>query len=205
MPVVPAPVKETLHDVKEQVKDKLPLQSPLQLVKTTEEDLSTTDTFGRYAAYLRRLIPLWRYAAYTSDIGEAFRPVAHPHLVTASYAMSWCYVAGDVAYEGYKDYNDGVRGMILAQHVTKRATFQAIASMALPAFTIHSVVHLCKHHLFKKAHPKLHSLGPTAAGLMCIPFLPMYDEPVEHATEAFFERAWPTGEPPKHAHHEKTL
>lgn len=43
-----------------------------------------------------------RYVAYTSDIGEAFRPVVPPMLVTAGYAVSWAYLIGDVGYEGYK-------------------------------------------------------------------------------------------------------
>lgn len=45
-----------------------------------------------------------RYVAYTSDIGESFRPVAHPYLVRGAYGVSWLYLAGDVAHEGYKAY-----------------------------------------------------------------------------------------------------
>lgn len=45
-----------------------------------------------------------RYVAYTSDIGESFRPVAHPYLVRGAYAVSWLYLSGDVAHEGYKAY-----------------------------------------------------------------------------------------------------
>lgn len=43
-----------------------------------------------------------RYLAYSSDVGESFRPIIPPHLVTATYVISWTYVLGDVAYEGYK-------------------------------------------------------------------------------------------------------
>ena len=45
-----------------------------------------------------------RYVAYTSDIGESFRPVAHPWLVRGAYGVSWLYLSGDVAHEGYKAY-----------------------------------------------------------------------------------------------------
>jgi len=45
-----------------------------------------------------------RYVAYTSDIGESFRPVAHPWIIRGAYGVSWLYLAGDVANEGYKAY-----------------------------------------------------------------------------------------------------
>lgn len=42
-----------------------------------------------------------RYVAYTSDIGESFRPVAHPYLVKSGYAVSWLYILGDVSYAAW--------------------------------------------------------------------------------------------------------
>lgn len=68
----------------------------------------STETPYRYAAYATRirtiLLSAHRYVAYTSDIGESFRPVAHPWLVRSAYGISWAYLAGDVANEGYKAY-----------------------------------------------------------------------------------------------------
>ncbi|KFY45088.1 hypothetical protein V495_03126, partial [Pseudogymnoascus sp. VKM F-4514 (FW-929)] len=68
----------------------------------------STESNIRYAAYATRirtaLLSAQRYVAYTSDVGESFRPVAHPNLVRAAYGISWCYLAGDVAFEGYKAY-----------------------------------------------------------------------------------------------------
>ncbi|KAF2019179.1 hypothetical protein BU24DRAFT_418783 [Aaosphaeria arxii CBS 175.79] len=68
----------------------------------------STDTNFRYAAYASRIrtimLSAHRYVAYTSDIGESFRPVAHPWLVRGAYGVSWVYLAGDVANEGYKAY-----------------------------------------------------------------------------------------------------
>lgn len=146
--------------------------------------------------------------AYTSDIGESFRPVAHPWLVRSAYGVSWAYILGDVANEGYKAYvrnakllapeGDAYRNAVVPEaspsppHVephavakenlrhyqeemqgdqdpmlwqdpeadtltpwptrkiplsedyrsvmAERAVFQSLASMGLPAFTIHSVV-----------------------------------------------------------------
>ncbi|KAJ7781553.1 mitochondrial 18 KDa protein-domain-containing protein, partial [Mycena metata] len=48
-----------------------------------------------------------RYIAYTSDIGEAFRPVVPPWMVTAAYGISWLYLGGDVSYEAYKAHRHG--------------------------------------------------------------------------------------------------
>ncbi|KAJ6264252.1 hypothetical protein Dda_0396 [Drechslerella dactyloides] len=39
-----------------------------------------------------------------SDIGESFRPVAHPWLVRSAYGVSWLYLTGDVGHEMYKAY-----------------------------------------------------------------------------------------------------
>jgi fission process protein 1 len=68
----------------------------------------STDSNIRYAAYASRirtaLLSAQRYVAYTSDIGESFRPVAHPNIVRTAYGISWAYLIGDVAHEGYKAY-----------------------------------------------------------------------------------------------------
>ncbi|KAL2760095.1 hypothetical protein ACRALDRAFT_2038804 [Sodiomyces alcalophilus JCM 7366] len=68
----------------------------------------STESNIRYAAYATRvrtiLMSAHRYVAYTSDIGESFRPVAHKNLVRAAYGISWLYILGDVSYEGYKPY-----------------------------------------------------------------------------------------------------
>lgn len=143
-----------------------------------------------------------RYVAYTSDIGESFRPIAHPYLVKGAYGVSWAYLIGDVGYEGYKAYKRNMR--ILApendEHmksvmggeaakstspagppamvntttqqlqipaiedwkavVAQRAIFQSIASMGLPAFTIHSIVRYSGKALKNAANPALRTWGP---------------------------------------------
>ena len=76
-------------------------------VKGAIEDESITEQESgfRYAAYANRLrtilLASHRYVAYTSDIGESFRPVAHPYLVKSGYAVSWLYILGDVSYASW--------------------------------------------------------------------------------------------------------
>ena len=78
--------------------------------------------------------------AFTSDIGEAFRPVFPPKLVTATYAISWLYCGTDVAYHGYQAFKNKESTNDIARVIAERTVFQSVASMGLPALTIHTVV-----------------------------------------------------------------
>lgn len=139
--------------------------SPKELPEDSQQHMP-----GRYLAYLARFRTIIRYLAYTSDIGEAFRPIVSPKIVTSAYAISWGYVICDVAYEGYKDYKHGSDNSHIARTVLERSLFQSIASMALPAFTIHTQVHLFQK-VFKKIG-RFQKWGPTCMGFALIPFIP---------------------------------
>ncbi|PKY05623.1 hypothetical protein P168DRAFT_303380 [Aspergillus campestris IBT 28561] len=217
--------------------------------------IDSTDTPYRYAGYANRLrtilLSAHRYVAYTSDIGESFRPVSHPYLVRSAYAISWTYLIGDVAHEGYKAYlrnrdvlappcesykdavshGDVVLGMATgnvagslrpsqslsgAQSqsqaeqesltpwpatsipliedyrvvMAKRAVFQGLASMGLPALTIHTVVKHSGRMLKDYKSALLRTWSPIGLGLAIVPFLPyIFDEPVEHAVQWSFREA----------------
>ncbi|KKA27285.1 hypothetical protein TD95_003470 [Thielaviopsis punctulata] len=201
----------------------------------------STESNVRYAAYLSRIRTVvssaHRYVAYTSDIGESFRPVVSPALVRAAYGVSWAYLIGDVSYEGYKAYwsnqrtlnpvleltpsqqkwtglpshslntdskklgADGKASPIAPGHVAplddyrtvmvQRALFQSIASMGLPAFTIHSVVKYSGKAMKDIKNKTLRTWGPIGLGLSVVPFLPtLFDEPVENAVEWAFHKAF---------------
>ncbi|KAI9774545.1 MAG: hypothetical protein M1840_002793 [Geoglossum simile] len=176
----------------------------------------TTSTNLRYAAYGSRirtvLMSAHRYVAYTSDIAESFRPIAHPYLVRGGYAVSWAYLVGDVGYEGYRAYlrnqsarpraaaegsNEGERTAVVPLRddyrtlIVQRAIFQSIASMGLPAFTVHSIVRYSGAALKDmKQYPRLRAFGPIGLGLAAVPFLPyMFDKPVEEAVEWGVDKA----------------
>ena len=160
----------------------------------------TTNTALRYTPYLARartiLLSAHRYVAYTSDIGESFRPVAHPWLIRGAYGISWAYLIGDVSHEGYKAYlrnrqilNPGQPGVTSVRasdarddhpstsivgfkpgHVpaledyrtvmAQRAIFQSLASMGLPAFTIHSIVRYSGRALKDVKNTRIRTFGP---------------------------------------------
>lgn len=182
----------------------------------------STESNLRYAAYASRvrtiLLSAHRYVAYTSDIGESFRPVAHPYLVKGAYGVSWAYLLGDVAHEGYKAYlrNQRVLHPEAANETTtassdknapalphqttlgpgltggaspasastapgkvpaiedyravmvQRAVFQGLASMGLPAFTIHSIVKYSGKALKSTKNVRLRTYGPIGvSGIAC--------------------------------------
>lgn len=174
----------------------------------------STDSSVRYAGYASRvrtiLLSAHRYVAYTSDIGESFRPIAHPYLVKGAYGISWAYLIGDVSHEGYKAYlrnqrvlnpttpaegegvvsaanpqpnsmplGSGVTASGLAQAtpgkvpaledyrtvMAQRAIFQGVASMGLPAFTIHSIVKYAGKALKNNKNVKLRTWGPIGVSI----------------------------------------
>ncbi|KAF8165044.1 mitochondrial 18 KDa protein-domain-containing protein [Crassisporium funariophilum] len=166
-----------------------------------ERDVDTTDSDLRYLAYGARLRTALRagsrYVAYTSDVGEAFRPVVPPWVVTAAYGVSWLYLSGDVAYESYKSHHRGPSPIEAANFseptrigiaAVQRATFQSIASMALPAFTIHTAVAQSRKAFRNATNPSIKTWGPTLTGLAIVPVLPfLFDHPVEHVTDRAFD------------------
>lgn len=168
------------------------------------EDLAEGDT--RYAAYMSLVTqmgrtigasPLTRYLAYTSDIGEGFRPVVKPWIVKMCYGISWMYVFCDTGVESYKRYQETHDGVETARLGTQRLTFNALASMAFPMFTIHTVV-ARSTKLLKPTHynPYIKKWLPVAMGLSVVPALPfMFDHPVETGCELLWDFCWPSKYP----------
>lgn len=196
-----------------------------EVVDAHDTDLAQESPL-RYAAYARRLQTIMkaahRYVAYTSDIGELFRPVAHPRIVTAGYAISWGYILGDVGYTMWKTnllskglYTPGLMPWQATPKTSdpqqaaefqkeyghslvesdwrlvglKRGIFQSLASMGLPAFTIHSTVRYSSLLFKNSSIALLRSYGPIALGLAVVPVLPyIFDEPVEKAVDWIFDK-----------------
>lgn len=190
----------------------------------SSNDNMTQDSSFRYAAYANRfrtiLLASHRYVAYTSDIGESFRPVAHPYLVKLGYGVSWAYILGDCSYQTWKvkmksegRYTVGLRPWNQAPQpnaiaaatfkqlnpqsvdndwrivFVKNGIFQALASMALPAFTIHSAVRYSSYFFKNLTSKTLKTYGPVGFGLSIVPLLPyLFDKPVEHMVDYIFEK-----------------
>jgi fission process protein 1 len=163
-------------------------------INSIVSDINLADTNARFAGYTAAFARSVRYLAFTSDFGEAFRPIAHPRLVTMTYGISWAYCGADVFWEAYKAKQRGASREELYHLVSERSVFQAVASMALPALSIHTTVNLGKKFFGRIG--RFQKWGPTVAGLSLIPFLPfMFDHPVEHA----LNRLWMNYSPWRHA------
>jgi fission process protein 1 len=162
-------------------------------VKDLTEEVLHEDL--RYAAYTGAAARAFRYLAFTSDFGEALRPVVRKSVVSASYAIAFGYCIADVAHEAYKLDKRGYKTeknipMSLTQCIVERSAFQAVASIAVPFFVIHSTVSITNKICAKIG--KFQKWGPSIVGLSIIPLLPLYlDHPVEHAIESFFNSYGP--------------
>jgi len=167
--------------------------------------LSLQDSNFRYSGYTVGLSRLFRYLAFTSDFGEALRPVVHRGIVTATYGVAFVYCFADVGWEAYKVHqchvdpkspylhgHDGKKyaSMSVTQCVVERSTFQALASLALPAVIIHQSVHAA-NNMFKRMG-RFTKWGPSVVGLSIIPLMPTFlDEPVEKIVEYGFHHYGP--------------
>ena len=77
--------------------------------------------------------------------------------------------------------------------MVQRALFQSIASMGLPAFTIHSIVRYSGRALKNSKNVRLRTYGPIGLGLAAVPALPfLFDRPVEEAVEWVFHKGFET-------------
>lgn len=77
--------------------------------------------------------------------------------------------------------------------MVQRGIFQSVASMGLPAFTIHSLVRYSGVAMKNVKNTKLRTWAPIGLGLAVVPFLPtVFDKPVEHAVEWLFHKGFET-------------
>lgn len=135
-----------------------------------------------------------RYVAYSSDVGESFRPMIKPWMVNATYGIAGAYVLGDVGYSGYKANRAGHSKEVVAATAAHTLVFQCLASLALPAVIIHTVVHQAQHFCHRPAFvsmPRVVRFGPSAIGLALIPAMPLLDPPVEYVIDTVFDKVWP--------------
>jgi mitochondrial fission process protein 1 len=155
----------------------------------TEECLSTD---------IWRNSPL-RYMGYANEIGEAFRPLA-PKFVRPSYAVAFGYVFGDTtskvnaAHDDIKDQGKtGTDSRTLMRHKFfvgfDCLVWQTLASVMIPGAIINtltkaSVTAFASQKLFSSNYPRIVRFGPTAIGLIAIPFI---IEPIDESVTALMD------------------
>ncbi|KAJ1628290.1 mitochondrial 18kDa protein, partial [Pavlovales sp. CCMP2436] len=112
-----------------------------------------------------------RYVAYSSDVGEALRPIVPWISVNATYGIAVAYIVADVGKSTYVEAQkpDGN----VPRAFSKAAIFHSLGSLALPAVMIHQTVHAAQHLAKRSGNVRLGKWGPTLSGLALIPFLPV--------------------------------
>lgn len=133
-----------------------------------------------------------RYLAYTSDLGESFRPILQPASIRAAYGVAIAYVIGDTAFEVRRKDKLGVERDALVGTLLHRSIFHMAMSLLLPAALIHTVVHQSRGVFAASPRPIVAKWGPSAAGLAIVPLLPLADPPAEIVLDAVFDRVWPS-------------
>ncbi|CAH2294946.1 Hypothetical predicted protein [Pelobates cultripes] len=118
-----------------------------------------------------------RYLGYANEVGESFRALIPKSLVWASYGVATAYVTADAADKGQKASKANVDDPNKTTHVTVAVidTFiwQALASVAIPGFTINRI---CAASLYlmgrvTKWPLPLRKWATTAVGLSAIPVI----------------------------------
>mmetsp|Transcript_7902 Transcript_7902/g.26235 ORF Transcript_7902/g.26235 Transcript_7902/m.26235 type:complete len:190 (-) Transcript_7902:102-671(-) len=155
------------------------------------------ERLGGYAWRLGALLKKARLVAYTSDVGEAARPIVSPHLVKAAYGVSGLYVVADVGATTYQAKERGESDAAVARTCAHQTIFQVLASLLLPAVTIHQTVHVAEGIIKRSATAPavMRRWGAPLTGLCVIPLLPiLLDHPVETVVDYAFDTAWPKEE-----------
>jgi len=203
-------VEEIVHEVENEVAEiKHVVEEDIELVRHKTEELiheaeeelveyvvhPLRDTFVRVAPYIIPLKKYIHYLAYSSDVGEAFRPIASVMSVNATYALAIGYCCGDVLHNGYVENqkNPGEMGKV-ALTMVHSAVFQVLASLLAPYLIIHTAVGKSNSLYFKTSKCSsgfLRTWGASIVALSIIPFLPMVDEPIEEGVDWMFDHVVP--------------
>ncbi|XP_018595859.1 mitochondrial fission process protein 1 [Scleropages formosus] len=118
-----------------------------------------------------------RFLGYANEVGESFRALVPVSMVWASYAVAMAYVSADALDKGKKaaaehGENPGKTTRV-AVAVVDTFVWQALASVAIPGFTINRVCAASLYVLGRSTRWPLpvRKWTTTAIGLSTIPFI----------------------------------
>lgn len=152
------------------------------LEKITDENRALVygSRFARAMRGLNNVMIGGRPLAYASELGESVRPLIPRFIVRALYGVSWAYVMLDTASKTYTVRDYGREKM--AYFSADLLLWHSLASMMIPALTIHSIVKYSGKAIKKygNAASNFGRFGPTVIGLLSIPFI---IHPIDHATD----------------------
>uniref|UniRef100_A0A8C8REV8 Mitochondrial fission process protein 1 n=1 Tax=Pelusios castaneus TaxID=367368 RepID=A0A8C8REV8_9SAUR len=118
-----------------------------------------------------------RYLGYANEVGESFRAIVPVSLVWASYGVATAYVTADAVDKGKKAAvaceDEAGKTPQVAVAVLDTFVWQALASVAIPGFTINRICAASLYLLGTMTRWPLpiRKWTTTAIGLSAIPFI----------------------------------
>eukprot|EP00808_Paulinella_micropora_P006887 g81558.t1 len=124
-----------------------------------------------------------RYLGYANELGESFRPLIPRSIVWGTYGVASLYVLADTNDKAQRaqvlcdklQMQGSQRNFVVSSTALDTLTWQGLASVCIPGFTIYKVVEAAdrvKYTQFAKALPKtVSNLLPTLIGLATIPWI----------------------------------
>ncbi|KAM8961888.1 mitochondrial fission process protein 1 isoform 2-T2 [Pelodytes ibericus] len=140
-----------------------------------------------------------RYLGYANEVGESFRALVPKSLVWATYGVATAYVTADAADKGKKAYQfnleDPGRTARVTVAVVDTFVWQALASVAIPGFTINRIC-AASLYLMKQGTRwplPVRKWATTAVGLSAIPFIiTPIDRSVDYLLDSSFRKLYGT-------------
>ncbi|XP_044514810.1 mitochondrial fission process protein 1 isoform X2 [Gracilinanus agilis] len=144
-----------------------------------------------------------RYLGYANEVGEAFRAMVPPSVVWLSYGVATSYVVADAVDKGKKARaaltSESGRTTKVAVAVVDTFIWQALASVAVPGFTINRLCALSHYTLSRATRWPLtaRKWTTTALGLMAIPvIIHPIDRSVDFLMDSSLRKIYPSREKP---------
>nr|XP_033813212.1 mitochondrial fission process protein 1 [Geotrypetes seraphini] len=145
-----------------------------------------------------------RYLGYANEVGEAFRALIPVSLVWASYGVATLYVTADAIDKGKKaavvHARDSERTTRVTVAVVDTFVWQALASVAIPGFTINRICAASLYLMGKTTRWPLpvRKWTTTAVGLSAIPFIiKPIDRSVDLLLDASLRKLYSNDEKPR--------
>ena len=95
----------------------------------------------RAVSVARTMIIRYRYAGFLSELAESLRPLIAHWKVQMAYGVSWMYCLIDAIVRGAEARLSGCGLRHTARSMLTAVIFHTLATMAIPAILINTVVH----------------------------------------------------------------
>jgi mitochondrial fission process protein 1 len=152
-----------------------------------DDNNHNNDNYPAYLIIIIKSVQKVRLLAYTSEVGEAMRPIIPKSIVSGAYLISIGYIILDIFV---KTTEMIPKQQNVPLEFCSLVCWHSLASLALPAIVIHRTVKITGGiqnkimNKFPTKFPKIYSryyrFFPTAIGLITIPFI---IHPIDNLTD----------------------